>query len=208
MYKYIEEIRNFVNNNHHSESSVLPYKNENGYNKKYYHLCAALDILGDTETAISDYLELENKNGRGLNYVYIYGILQILQLRNEAVKAIYNIFLKEIKENEVLNAIRLLRNKLSAHPFDKNSENGAFGIEACSLSTFLFSPYKFDLDYKKINHTVQYYHTLPFHKKVDILIKDNNINHISLNMKEIIEEQNSILEEYLYEICKHLQKIL
>lgn len=212
MYNYIEKIRDFVNNSHHIEvkHNALPYRNKNDYTKKYYHLCSAMDIMGDTDEAISSYLELENKKGRGLNYIYIYGILQVLRLRSLAVKTMYNIFIpkKEQKiqqDDEILEVIRVLRNKLVAHPFDDSLGNGgAFGIAASGLNTFEFSSYRFNCNHGEENNLRFDTSNLSLSQKLYAISDERYIGRVFFDVRELITNQNSALEKYLDEICQYL----
>ncbi|MBE2896384.1 hypothetical protein HPC38_05790 [Pasteurellaceae bacterium HPA106] len=211
---YIEKIRGFVNYSHYIDHQYISYRTEKGFNKKYYHLCSALDALGDAECAIDDYLKLKKLEGRGINYVYIYGILQVLNLRNEALINVYNTLMKEsifkkdekgiyINEDEDFQVIRLLRNKLVAHPFNNDAKDHAYGIAVHGLNTFGFFPYRFDSSRNK--EGIEENKSKTVHEKVKAL-KDGDITPIYFDIEELINHQNNKLEKYLKEICAFLDE--
>lgn len=163
-------------------------------------MCSALDVVSDINEAIHSYLNLKEFTGRSINYVYIYGIINCLQSQTIAVQFIYKFFLDntlDITQNKELDIIRLLRNKIFAHPVGK--EDG-FGIVASTMKTFSFQPHSFQSEYGLKGHN-----KLGIYEKVDLLSKNQFIgDHFTIDIKELIKKHQSALEMYLQEVVDHL----
>ncbi|MDY3124561.1 MAG: hypothetical protein SOW21_09375 [[Actinobacillus] rossii] len=168
----------------------------------YEILAAALDIVSDAEDGIASYLSLEDKNERGINYIYINGVLSLLMVEIQAVRVIYKLLLGKdlnITSDKHLDIIRLLRNKIFAHPVDLGvgGSRNDFGIIASQLTTFSFIPYAFNGELPSSNDKTLY-------EKVEELAR-NRVNHNPvIDIKELIKNKNSSLETYLNEICETL----
>lgn len=186
---YIDKIRNGIL--HDKISTDIP---------NYRLLCSALDIVSDAEDGIYSYINLKNENGRGLNYIYCYGIISLAETEAHAIKVIYKILLNkdlEIASIPDLDIVRLLRNKIFAHPVDLSQRHGkqGFGIVASYLSTFSFSPYSFE------NNDYQSGNELSLYEKVKNLASNKtNYNALIIDIKELIEKQQIILCKLLKEI--------
>lgn len=186
---YIDNIRDGIM--HDKISTETP---------NYEFLCSALDIVSDAEDGIYSYLHLKNENGRGLNYIYCYGIISLMAAEIQAVKVIYKILTnKEIDITKIpdLEIVRLLRNKIFAHPVDLSNRNGkqGFGVVALYLSTFSFYPYSFE------NYHYENGAELSLYEKVKNLAS-NKINYLDLiiDIKDLIEKQQIVLSDFLKEI--------
>lgn len=117
--EYENRIRDFINS---------PRKHSQLLNNKgqWFQICSALDVIGDTELAINDYLEdIDNKSEYGELYFLLYGILQVLFVQRAAVvdlaKALEIDIEKKILEN--LDEMRNIRNSSIGHPTETN-KNG------------------------------------------------------------------------------------
>jgi len=117
-----QEIRDFIND------IIFQYKEKNFSfilkklklkAQEYKELCAALDLLGDTELAKNEFFEAKiGPDGKG--YLYLYGFLNSVYLQEQAIKSIAQIFkLKDRGDwNEQLNSLELsnvTRSILGAH---------------------------------------------------------------------------------------------
>lgn len=168
--------------------------------KEYKVLCSALDVVNDIDEAICSYLNLNEFEGRSINYIYIYGIINCLQSQTIAVQFIYKFFLAkalDITQNKELDIVRLLRNKIFAHSVD--TDNG-FGIVASTMKTFSFQPHSFQSEYGS-----KEYNKLDIYTKVDLLSKNQFTgDHFTIDIKELIKNHQSALEMYLQEAVNHL----
>lgn len=104
-----ERIRDFISNPR--KQNALQSKIED-----WDSLCSSLDIIGDTEYAISSYPNICNDPNEGKSYIIIYGILQTLQTQQKAVEQICHAL--EISSNlpKELQVIRKIRSNSIAHP--------------------------------------------------------------------------------------------
>ena len=144
---------------------------------------AAMDIIGDTYSAMCSYKRSDkNKVDKYLSYVYVYGILNILELQQDAIKAIYQCLLDKKynpDKDNVLKDIREARNKAISHSVEyikKENKFQGYGIIRHSLSITNFEYYSFS----------------------------DNSSHTQVNIFEMIERQEKRLTELLAEICKEL----
>ena len=186
---YIDKIRNGIM--HDKIPTAIP---------NYAFLLSALDIVSDAEDGIYSYLNLKNKNGRGLNYIYCHGIISLVETEAHAIKVIYKILLnKELDITSIpdLDIVRLLRNKIFAHPVDLSQRHGkqGFGIIAGYLSTFSFSPYSFESDKYESGNGLSLYEKVKNLANNKIKYRD-----LIIDIKELIEKQQIIL-------CKKLKEI-
>ena len=166
----------------------------------YEFFRSTLDIFSDAEDGIYSYLNLKNKNGRGLNYIYCYGIISLIETEAHAIKVIYKILLnKELNITSIpdLDIVRLLRNKIFAHPVDLSQRHGkqGFGIIARYLSTFSFSPYSFESDKYEDGNGLSLYEKVKNLANNKIKYRD-----LIIDIKELIEKQQIILCKFLKEI--------
>jgi hypothetical protein len=88
----------------------------------WHQLCAAMDTIEDTDSAVSAYLDHEFPTDTGEKYLRIYGILQGLFLQQDAlielinaIRPVKNIQPKDLLTN-VLIDVRGARNKSVGHP--------------------------------------------------------------------------------------------
>jgi len=126
-------------------------------------LCSALDVLGDTELALTAYLNHPPINDDGLAYLHVYGALQLLQAQQDAAaKVCLALGLRpstpptlpdirqirsssvghspEQKENKVTRSHFIVRASLSQHSFELTtvySDNRPYGRQAVSIPTLI-----------------------------------------------------------------------
>jgi hypothetical protein len=123
----VREIREVVNSpswNH----PVLAQTRE--WNK----LCAAFDVLEDTELALDHYLQAWPEANVGGQYLFIYGALQAMVVQQDAVALLHQSLGLEYQRNETLAEIRDARNKAIGHPVDKLDKRVGGDRLACFIS--------------------------------------------------------------------------
>lgn len=82
-------------------------------------LLSSLDLLGDTQLAVEAYPQFHDITDKGTIYLIIYGILQTLQLQQEAVQNIATILKYEVKMSGMMSDIRIIRNDVAGHPMSR-----------------------------------------------------------------------------------------
>jgi hypothetical protein len=101
----------------------------------WHQLCAAMDIVEDTEQAIDAYIENDFPSHVGEKYLRIYGILQGLYLQQDALVELIDAIrpTKSIKPRDVLTEelkqVRFVRNAAVGHPA-KHGRNAPFSTHA------------------------------------------------------------------------------
>ena len=168
--------------------------------KNFRVLTAALDIVGDAEDGLQDYFLLENNHGRGMNYIYVYGAINLMNIESQAVKVISKILTNtdiNLTQNPDLDIIRIIRNKILAHPIDLNGSVNGYGIIASQLATFSFSPYSFLSDTyteKENNETI--------YDCVKKLEDGKNTSFLTIDINDVRKGQEKELLKILNNICK------
>ncbi len=88
-------------------------------------ICSSSDVINDTIRTIKSYVKSDYPNEDvGLQYLFIYGLLQALYLQQDAVKDVFEVFHKCYPQNQGflyrrsddLENIRKLRNETTGHP--------------------------------------------------------------------------------------------
>jgi hypothetical protein len=90
-------------------------------------ICSALDVVGDTELALDAYLNLQPLSTDGEKYLMVYGVLQVMEVQQDAVKFLCDSLLCDslsvrYSRPKELSDIRTIRSKSIGHPI-KSSEN-------------------------------------------------------------------------------------
>ena len=111
MYKYLQEIRGFVNKPR-KQFNLL--KNHKLWNQ----LCSSLDVIEDSDLAIDAYLNREFSKDDGEKYLRLYGVLQALFLQQDAVINLCESLglPNDLITNPKLKEIRAIRNDSIGHP--------------------------------------------------------------------------------------------
>jgi hypothetical protein len=175
------QIRDFINSGR--RQSILLQDSSN-WNK----LCSALDVIGDTTLAILAYPNLcktVQVQDAGASYLIIYGILQTLQLQQDAAMKISNILGIEIKLPKPLVDIKIIRHDTAGHPFlrkEKNLSNSSF------INRSFLSPVFFELMTTSSNSKEHIDHTS-----------------ITVNVPQLIKIQEQYLSEVLTKVIIELQ---
>jgi hypothetical protein len=101
-----QALRSFISCPPH-QSFLLPDT------RRWNMICAALDVLGDTEAALDAYLDAP---AAGHPYINAYGLLQALYLQQDAVRHIFEAVDKAFTPSEALKEVRRIRNETIGHP--------------------------------------------------------------------------------------------
>lgn len=105
-----------------------------------------MDVIGDTELAVSAYLEMPAaSNATGLLYLRAYGLLQVLFVQQDALKNLAESIGCPYSLPATLVRIRAIRNDAIGHPSKRGGlQSKSFGIVRNSLSHAGFTLYPFD----------------------------------------------------------------
>lgn len=95
---------------------------------QWVQLCAAMDVVRDSQRAINKYREIDQINYIHGDALYIYGLLNAFYLQQDAATTIYKIILKEKElkysdEYPEINKIRIIRDDV-CHATDRNIKKG------------------------------------------------------------------------------------
>lgn len=125
-----EEIREICN---HPWKRELLFQDKIKWNK----LWSSLDVIEDSQIAIDDYTNLYEFNTNTNGYLYIYGILQALNLQQDALvnlnKALFDKRIDFKNEYPKLYNIRENRNNSIGHPTDRGNESSFHHITRGSI---------------------------------------------------------------------------
>lgn len=92
---------------------------------QWYKLCSSMDAIGDTEVAIDSYLANLNKPAdTGELYIFLYGILQVLFVQQDAVEHLNEALELKYEPNKTLKTIREIRNDSIGHPTKRGYGKG------------------------------------------------------------------------------------
>lgn len=101
---------------------------------KWNILNSAMDLIGDTEMAIEAYLNSKDGGDSGLQYLLIYGILQILFVQQDAAKLISDALRLPYEHCDELLKIREIRNDTVGHPANRNGGTRSSFLVRCSMT--------------------------------------------------------------------------
>lgn len=125
-----KEIREICN---HPWKKELLFQDKVKWNK----LWSSLDVIEDSQFAINDYSNLSEFNSNTNGYLYIYGILQALNLQQDALvnlnKALFDKRIDFKNEYPELYNIRENRNNSIGHPTDRGNESSFHHITRGSI---------------------------------------------------------------------------
>jgi hypothetical protein len=120
----VQEIREVVNGPFREHPALCESRSWN-------RLCAALDVLEDTESALDHYLQAWPDQDIGGQYLFIYGAQQAMVVQQGAVYILHDSLGLPCERTDTLAEIRDARNKAVGHPMDKRA--GGDGL-ACFIS--------------------------------------------------------------------------
>ncbi len=115
----------------------------------WHQLCSSMDAIGDTNIAISAYLNFHPVQDIGCRYLIAYGLLQVLFVQQDAVQHAAEAIGISYEFPKDLKYIRKIRNEAIGHPTKKgwNENTNSFGISRISLCHEGFTLYSFDQDH-------------------------------------------------------------
>ena len=114
-------IRNYINT---PRKQFILLQNHATWNQ----LCSSLDIIGDTNYALTSYVEDSGPSDTGMNYIYIYGFLQAIFLQQDSIDfcasalGIGAEIKKKYQGNPDRKMIRQIRNRSTGHPIKCTSD--------------------------------------------------------------------------------------
>lgn len=165
---------------------------------KWWMLCSALDVLGDTSVAFKDYLKAEFPDETGLKYIYCYGVLQCFILQQDSLKHLYEVFEVKWETTSDLKKIRKIRNAAIGHTVlnndggrsdkDKNEFNNF--ISRITINKFGFDLLRYS---KKLENTV--YEEIDIHELLKKQL-DEAIVLLKRLIKEIMNMENEMKEKF------------
>ncbi len=153
---------------------------------KWDKLWTSMDTIADTQVAIDSYFTLPEFNSDNGGYLFIYGIMQALNMQQDASNNLLNsLFNKEIDfktKYPDLFEIREYRNSAIGHPSNRGNDKSFHIISRASISKKGFTLGSY---YPKTGGKSKF-------EKIDIIF--------------IIKTQNKLVNKILNETMKKLQK--
>lgn len=144
-----------------------------------------MDALGDTAIAIDSfrYRSEGQEADIGETYIYIYGLLQVLVVQQDAAASVYRrVFDKEPAKDDGLEHIREIRNSSTGHPtrrkYGKFKDASSFVARSTMSMTF------FQLSMSTPGKPAQF---------------------LDINLRNFIETQQAVLEEHLQATIEHMK---
>jgi len=174
MYKYTREIRDFINK---------PIKQFNllKNHKLWNQLCSSLDVIGDSDLAISAYINSEFGTDDEEKYLRLYGVLQALFLQQDAVTNLCESLglPNNLTSHPKLKEIRDIRNDSIGHPTKRGNYKSYHFI---SRATITKSGFQLISDYG-----------------------NNKTTFKDISVIDLIEEQRKYLSEILKKVINVLK---
>ncbi len=115
--------------------------------QKWTQLCASMDAIGDTNSALAAYQRLAPVHDIEMLYLVAYGVLQVLFVQQDAVQHAAEAVGVAYELPEQLRDIREVRNCAIGHPTKRNRpQMESFGIVQTSFTQRGFTLYPFGSD--------------------------------------------------------------
>lgn len=201
-----EEKAKYVNNliekirNEGMRTETATAKNIFKDDKKWNILCAAMDVLEDTQIAISSYPRYANAKVANTPYLLIYGILNTLSLQQNAIMDVCNVFNVSPNLPPLLTKIRDIRNGVASHPTankkkeDKRNQK-SFHITRGSVS--MFGGFGFEM--------------ITYYEKGIVITKESSVRISNqktetVKIKELIDQQHECIKDILIRIINTYEK--
>lgn len=92
------------------------FKTLAGEPSKFNRVCSALDVIGDTCVAIKEYNDIASNCSLQFHYLTTYGVLQVLQVQQNAVQDLADTLNVRLNSNKKLDRIRRIRARTVGHP--------------------------------------------------------------------------------------------
>ena len=181
--KFEDELRDHIN------SGVLHNFLLNDKHK-WWMLCSALDVLGDTVIAFGDYLKSEFPVETGRQYLSIYGLMQCFILQQDSIKHLYEIFDVEFKLTPNLKKIRKIRNSSIGHTV-LNNEGGNKEKDKNEFNNFI----------SRMTIEKSGFDLLRYSKKIEDTVYEN------INVYELLQEQLHDLIELITRLITEIKSM-
>ena len=115
--------------------------------------CSAMDVIEDTEAAISAYRATsDHPENVDRLYLHLYGLLQALYLQQDAIGVIHQALGIKYNRCEELCEIREIRNDACGHPSNRRGKESGFFIVKLSLERARFELAEFGADPRPLAH--------------------------------------------------------
>lgn len=178
LYDQIRHIRDLINDTKKQSTLLKDHT-------KWNMLCASLDAIEDSHSAIQAYSEIEPPSDDGKKYLYLYGLLQALFLQQDAGQHIALALGISYTLPQELKEIREVRNDTIGHPTKRSRKN----LPASYCVIVQMSISKGGFQYLRYEPT------------------DENTNHHfhSVNLIEVIDTQKRLIEHLLEQVCVALE---
>lgn len=166
----------------------------------FYQLCSAMDIIGDICLALRSYLENDHDD-QGLAYLEIFGVLNSLNIQQDAVRRLYKIILaSEIdleQEYPRIREIRKARIHVAGHPV--TGDGASHFLVRFTLTRVGFEYQSFKNGGEFINSIVNLYELIEYHIDVLCEVTEKLIQHME---KEDREHKEQFRNDSLTKIFK------
>ena len=174
----IKQIREYINDprKHYKLRQNKPL---------FSQLCSSLDVIGDTEQAITAFEAKEFGDSTAVHYLAVYGLFQVIYVQQDAVNNLCEALKIPVNTNNYpkLKQIRDIRNEAVGHPTKKDKPKSK-PISYHHISRASLSPTGFDM--------------LSFYN-------DGTYRHMHINISEWIGEQRKCISAILSTLTGRLK---
>lgn len=117
-------VRDYINDPRRKYALLKNYKFWN-------QLCASMDAIEYSDHAVEAYISGDFPEGRGEQYLRVFGLLQSLIVQQDAVRNLYEAlsYKNPLEAFEKLKEIREIRNDCSGHPTMRKNGSSHFAFE-------------------------------------------------------------------------------
>jgi len=151
--------------------------------RRWNMICSALDVIGDTQSAIRWYEESKQHSQlRGGAYLLIYGLLQTLYLQQDALRHIFEALDLPFNPPDSLRRIREIRNEAVGHP--PNIRRGQAVAFIVQMTVGL--------------------HGFEYHRHGT----DGSLTAETVDLLELVKLQRAAVLEFLVHVCHALRGVL
>lgn len=148
--------------------------------RRWNMVCSALDVVGDTQAAISAYSSIHPSENFGRAYLVTYGLLQTLYLQQDAVRHIFQALDLTFTAPEVLRHIRKVRNETIGHPTNISRGQAFAFIVRMSID----------------EHGFEYH----------LNTADGGFSAHHVDLRELVVQQKAAVLELLQHVCTELRR--
>lgn len=121
-----QEIRDFITS---PRKRALVEKDRAAWHK----LISSLDVIGDTEQALDEYVTMDEPATYGGKYLTLYGVLQALFIQQDAVEHLSEALGLPYAVDPQIKQIREIRNDSSGHPTKRGKDKAFNQISRISM---------------------------------------------------------------------------